>query len=355
MRSFWTDRKVLLTGHTGFKGCWLSLWLERLGARVTGLALPPDSKPSFWPLGEAGIRSVLGDIRDQALVRRVVDEADPQIVIHMAAQSLVRRSYRDPVGTYATNVLGTAHLLDACRDRGNLACVLVVTSDKVYSNDGSGVAFSENDRLGGHDPYSSSKACTELVAQSFRDSFFSDSSRVVSARAGNVIGGGDWAQDRLIPDCVRALDAGGPVSLRYPDAVRPWQHVLDPLSGYLALAQAAVGNPEQVPLAVNFGPDPASFRTVRHVVSTFSACFDGKPGWVAAPGSHPPEAGALTLTSEVARRHLGWRPRLDIDTALAWTAEWYRAHRAGEDVVALSLSQIERYESLPADAPTLQL
>src|SRR5580704_2743255 len=254
MAEFWRTRRVLLTGHTGFKGAWMSLWLESLGAEITGYALAPAGEPNLWSMvgaaPNAGApRSVIADIRDARRVAEAVAQADPQIVIHMAAQALVRESYRDPLNTYATNVMGTAALLQACRPLAHLECVIVVTSDKVYENLGEGRAFDESDRLGGHDPYSNSKACAELVTASFRDSFFADGPPIATARAGNVIGGGDWSEDRLIPDCVRALIEAEPVSLRYPDAIRPWQHVLEPLSGYLALAQALVCSPSGAPRA----------------------------------------------------------------------------------------------------------
>jgi CDP-glucose 4,6-dehydratase len=346
---FWRDRRVLLTGHTGFKGAWMGLWLRRLGARVTGLALPPATEPSLWsmlgaaPQGAQASHSVIGDIRDPGLVGETVARADPQIVIHMAAQALVRESYRDPLATYATNVMGTAALLQACRSLAHLECVVIVTSDKVYENHGEGRAFEEGDRLGGHDPYSNSKACTELLASSFRDSFYADGPPIATARAGNVIGGGDWSEDRLIPDCVRALEAGQTVNLRYPDAIRPWQHVLEPLSGYLALAEGLVKAPVATPRAVNFGPDPASFCTVREVVDAFGARFSGRPGWVRDPAPQPAEAQALTLSSALAGRTLGWRPRLDIHESLSWTADWYLAHSAGENMSTFSEAQIARY------------
>jgi CDP-glucose 4,6-dehydratase len=346
MTAFWQGRRVLLTGHTGFKGAWMSLWLRTLGAEVTGFALPPATEPNLWSMVESGIRSVIGDIVDAVLVRAVIKEIRPQIVIHMAAQALVRESYSDPLRTYATNVLGTANLLEACRASPGLQCVLVVTSDKVYESDGSGSAFKESDRLGGHDPYSSSKACTELVTQSFRDSFYRDRAPVATARAGNVIGGGDWSADRLIPDCVRALDAGLPVSLRNPDAVRPWQHVLEPLSGYLALVEALVETPGIAPRALNLGPDPKSACSVREVVEAFSACFGGKPGWVLDRGDHPPETKALTLSSALARHTLGWRAQLSVATTLALSAHWYRAHRDGDDMLALCQLQIANYQNL---------
>jgi CDP-glucose 4,6-dehydratase len=351
MTEFWRGRRVLLTGHTGFKGAWMSLWLEALGAEVWGYALAPTGEPNLWSMVAASARSVLADIRDAERVGDAVARADPQIVIHMAAQALVRESYRDPLGTYATNVMGTATLLQACRSLRRLECVVVVTSDKVYENRGEGRAFDERDRLGGHDPYSNSKACTELVTASFRDSFYAEGPPIATARAGNVIGGGDWSEDRLIPDCVRALKTGHSVNLRYPDAVRPWQHVLEPLSGYLTLAQALVTAPKKTPRTVNFGPDPASFCTVREVVDAFSARFGGKPGWVRDSPPQPPEAQTLTLSSELAGETLGWHPRLDIRESLSWTADWYLAHSAGENMAAFSETQIARYRELMKPSP----
>jgi CDP-glucose 4,6-dehydratase len=270
------------------------------------------------------------------------------VVFHLAAQALVRESYADPLATFAINVLGTAALLEACRTLRHLECVIVVTSDKVYENEGAERPFEEGDRLGGHDPYSASKAAAEILTRSYRDSFFADGPPIATARAGNVIGGGDWSVDRLIPDCVRALEAGRPVSLRYPDAVRPWQHVLEPLGGYLELARALVRSPGSAPRAVNFGPDAASFSTVKAVVEAFSARFGGKPGWQPDRSAHPSEARALTLSSMLAERTLGWRPRLDIDRALLWTADWYRARAAGEDMLEFSESQIAQYQTIGA-------
>ena len=347
MNEFWRDRRVFLTGHTGFKGAWLHLWLRLMGARVAGYALAPHTQPNLFDVLSAGTDSHIGDIREAAQLRAQLLRADPQIVIHMAAQSLVRESYRDPLGTYATNVMGTLNLLQACRDLRHLEAVLVVTSDKVYENHGDGRPFVEDDRLGGHDPYSNSKACTELLTGSFRESFFQDGPPIASVRAGNVIGGGDWSADRLLPDCVRALAANAPVSLRFPDAIRPWQHVLEPLSGYLAFAQALVQAPSKAPRAVNFGPIPSCFCTVREVVDAFSARFAGRPGWRADLGLHPPEAQALTLSSSLAQHSLGWCPRLDVGDALAWTADWYRAYTAGENMLEVSETQISRYRALP--------
>jgi CDP-glucose 4,6-dehydratase len=339
---------VFLTGHTGFKGAWLNLWLQTLGAKVTGYALAAATEPNLFAIVASHAHSHIADVRDEHKLRDALIGADPQIVIHMAAQALVRESYRDPLATYATNVMGTAILLQACRALKQLECVLIVTSDKVYENHGEGRPFVEGDRLGGHDPYSNSKACAELVTGSFRDSFFADGAPIASARAGNVIGGGDWSQDRLIPDCVRALDAREPVSLRFPEAIRPWQHVLEPLSGYLTLAQALVQSPAGTPRAVNFGPDPSSFCTVREVVDTFSARFSGRPGWRRDPGSHPKEAMALTLSSALAQNSLDWHPRLTVGESLAWTADWYRAHAAGENMTKYSEMQIAQYQSLAA-------
>ena len=352
MAQFWRGRRVLLTGHTGFKGAWMSLWLGEMGAEVTGYALSPAAEPNLWNIVAApgarrsALHSIIADIRDAERVGEAVARADPQIVIHMAAQALVRESYRDPLATYATNVMGTAVLLQACRSLRRLECVVVVTSDKVYENRGEGRAFEEGDRLGGHDPYSNSKACAELVTASFRDSFFAGGPPLATARAGNVIGGGDWSEDRLIPDCVRALEAGQAVHLRYPDAVRPWQHVLEPLSGYLTLAQALVTAPKETPRAVNFGPDPASFCTVREVVDAFGTRFAGRPGWVSDPAPQPAEAQALTLSSTLAAHALGWHPRLDIRESLSWTADWYLAHSAGENMVTFSAAQLARYRDL---------
>ncbi len=350
MDEFWRRRRVFVTGHTGFKGAWLCLWLRQLGASVTGYALAPHTSPNMFALLEQETRSVIADVRDLEALRAALQEAAPQIVIHMAAQALVRESYRDPVATFATNVMGTAHVLEACRTLPGLQCCVVVTSDKVYENREGGdverAAFAEGDRLGGHDPYSNSKACAELVTGSFRDSFFRDGPPLATARAGNVIGGGDWSAERLIPDCVRALQSGVPVSLRYPEAIRPWQHVLEPLSGYLRLAQALVETPDAAPSAVNFGPNPASFCSVREVVEEFSARFGGKPGWLRDAGVHPQEACVLTLSSTLAHSSLGWHPRLDVAASLAWTADWYRANQAGEDMLKFSRAQIAQYRAM---------
>jgi CDP-glucose 4,6-dehydratase len=349
--SLWRDRRVFLTGHTGFKGAWLTLWLRALGARVTGFALPPPhTEPSLFALcALAQAADRYGDIADAAPIARALDEAEPEIVIHMAAQALVRPSYADPLRSFATNVMGTANLLQAVRAVASVRAVVVVTSDKVYDNDGAGRAFVEDDRLGGHDPYSASKACAELVAHSFRRCFFDPARPVATARAGNVIGGGDWSPFRVLRDVVAAAEAGRPAALRNPEAVRPWQHVLDPLAGYLMLAQAMLAAPAKAPAALNFGPEAGSFRTVRELVEALTRCWGGRPGWRPDPGEHPHEAARLALDATRARALLGWRPLLSFDEAVRWTADWYRAYWSGDDIGAVTRAQIAAFcERLPA-------
>ena len=347
--AFWSVQRVLLTGHTGFKGAWLALWLERLGASVYGLALPPETEPNLFGLLQPYSRqlSTFGDIRDRAIVTAAVGEAQPTIAIHMAAQPLVRRSYREPVETFATNVMGTAHLLDALRAVPGLKAILVITTDKVYLNHDTGRAFVEDDPLGGEDPYSASKGGTEMVVRSWAHSFFRERGvPVASARAGNVIGGGDWSEDRLIPDLWRAARAGKPVELRYPDATRPWQHVLDPLSGYLTYAERLAATPGSLPPALNFGPPAADTVTVGEVAQAISRAMGSDKGWVRQPGNHPPEMKLLSLDPALAMKSLGWKQRLPATEALAWTAEWYRAFDSGADAREYTLQQIAHYESL---------
>jgi len=343
---FWRDLKVVLTGHTGFKGAWLTLWLQRLGAEVSALALAPDREPSLYRLARVQPeREVIADLSEAGPIADLLAAAQPKIVIHMAAQPLVRQSYDDPVGTFRTNVIGTAHLLQAARRVTSIGAVLVVTSDKVYENLETGRAFTEEDRLGGRDPYSASKACAELLTASFRSSFFAGSGGawVATARAGNVIGGGDWSVDRLVPDIVRAREEGRAVRLRYPDAVRPWQHVLDPLSGYLMMAQTMVSDPHNTVEALNFAPEPGNFRTAAELVETFSTRFGGVPGWKPESGEHPHEARYLTLSADRAAASLGWRPQLDFTETVAWTATWYEIYWQGGNVRQAALDQIDAY------------
>ncbi|MHC2823145.1 CDP-glucose 4,6-dehydratase [Bradyrhizobium huanghuaihaiense] len=315
---FWNGKRVLVTGHTGFKGGWMVAWLRHLGAEVAGLALPPSTTPNLFDLAQTAqdIASVFADIRDPAAVKAVFDRFQPEIVFHMAAQAIVRASYDDPVGTYATNVMGTVHVFEAVRTSG-VRVVVNVTSDKCYDNKEWVWGYRETDPLGGKDPYSSSKACAELVTAAYRSSFFSGSRRIgfASARAGNVIGGGDWAQDRLIPDVIAAIRNGQPVPVRNPDAVRPWQHVLEPLSGYILLAEHLWRDPAAFSSEWNFGPDADSVRTVRWLVDRLALLWSVPPQQMPQPGEHPHEARLLSLDSSKARAHLGWAPRWGLDRA----------------------------------------
>ncbi len=346
---FWRGKKVLLTGHTGFKGGWLALWLQTLGAKVAGYALPPPTDPSFFDTARVAyaMTSNVGDVRDLASLTAAVRQSDPEIIIHMAAQSLVRPSYEDPVATYSTNVMGTVNVLEAARAQSGVRAVVVVTSDKCYENTGAQREFRENDRLGGHDPYSNSKACAELVAAAYRYSFFpGDGAAIATARAGNVIGGGDWSADRLVPDAIRAFGAGRPVKLRYPHATRPWQHVLDPLAGYLLLAEKLCATPADYAEAWNFGPAQNQAMTVADVIEAVAKKWDGGARWEQAPGTHPHEAQYLGINAGKACARLGWTPRLDIAQAIDWTVEWYRAWRDGADLRRLSEAQLDRYRAL---------
>ncbi len=347
----WRGRRVLLTGHTGFKGAWAARWLARRGADVTGLALPPNTRPSLHEvLGTAHLAGEhMVDLCDLASVRRAVEVARPEVVLHMAAQSIVRASYHDPVGTYATNLMGTVHLLEALREIDALKAVLVITSDKVYENDEEGRAFRESDRLGGHDPYSASKAVAEVAVSSYARSYFMNRGvRVATARGGNVIGGGDFADDRMVPDIVRAARRNAALTLRNPTATRPWQHVLDCLSGYFAFAERLmVGEGE--PAALNFGPpsDVPEIQTTE-LVERMQSAMGVESGWQHDVTPQPIEKERLSVDASEALRLLGWQARLDVKAAIDLTAAWYSAQARGEDMAAFTDAQIDFFEGLAA-------
>jgi CDP-glucose 4,6-dehydratase len=350
-RHFWQDRTVLVTGHSGFKGSWLVLWLRALGARVAGVSAGVPGAPSLYELARAGegVDEIAADVRDRAAVLAALRSVSPEIVVHLAAQPLVRRSYADPHGTFETNVMGTVNVLEAVRATPSVRVLLAVTTDKCYANAAGRPRrpFVEDDPIGGDDPYSASKGCAELVIDAYRRSFFEpggdgDGPRVGSARAGNVVGGGDWGADRLIPDIIRDALAGVPARVRNPDAVRPWQHVLNPLSGYLRLAQLLhAGTAPQG--GWNFGPPADDVRPVRWIVERLAEQWPGKLRWDADPGPHPPEAQFLALDSTKAREQLGWAPRWDLARALAEIVAWYAALRAGKDMRQVTLEQIESF------------
>ncbi|GMM91800.1 CDP-glucose 4,6-dehydratase [Qipengyuania sp. MTN3-11] len=345
---FWAGKRVFLTGHTGFKGSWLALWLGGMGAEIHGFALAPDDNPNLYDLVDAGreITSTRGDIRDLAAVRAAMAEADPEILIHMAAQSLVRPSYDDPVGTYATNVMGTVNVLEAARACPSLRAIVVVTTDKCYENREWDWGYRESEAMGGHDPYSSSKGCAELVSSAYRASFFASVAggpKLATARAGNVIGGGDWARDRLVPDALRAFGHGQRVAIRNPLATRPWQHVLEPLSGYLVLAQALWRDGSGFAEGWNFGPRDEDARPVRWVVEQLAAHWGGDAGWVEADGFHPHEAHSLKLDISKARARLHWRPRWALEEAVERIVAWQKAWLDGADMRTHCLAEIENY------------
>ena len=334
--------RVLVTGHTGFKGSWLCLWLQALGAKVTGLALPPDTQPSHFDLLNLKLDDRRQDIRDAAAVARIVTDTQPQMVLHLAAQPLVRDSYADPLKTWSTNVMGTANILDACRITPSVRAVVLVTTDKCYENDGRATGYREDDKLGGHDPYSASKAGAELVAASYRRSFFSQpgAALIATARAGNVIGGGDWSRDRLIPDLARAMQAGQPLTIRSPRATRPWQHVLEALSGYLMLAQRLLAGDTEFAEAWNFGPDDAGNQPVEIVLTEMQRHWPALQ-WIVDAGPQPHEAAMLHLDSGKARQRLGWHPVWSLEQGLAATAEWYKSY--SESGMVISRDQLAKF------------
>jgi|SRR5215813_1609685 len=353
-RSYWKGCNVFLTGHTGFKGSWLSLWLNSLGAKVTGYALKPPTQPNLFEQArvESVVRSIYGDIRDFQKLRGSLVECRPEVVIHMAAQSVVRRGYEDPIETYSSNVMGTAHLLEAIRQLKRPCVVINVTSDKCYANREWVWGYRENEPMGGRDPYSSSKGCAELVTTAYRESFFppdaleSHGVALASARAGNAVGGGDWTKDQLIPDLMRAFLAGHTCEIRNPSAIRPWQFVLEPLRGYLMLAERLFeGNP-CFASGWNFGPANGDAKPVCWIADTVSRLWGDQAFWDQDSTVHPRESHFLKLDASKAKASLGWYPVLPLDQALEWIVEWYRAFQSTDDLGALTRQQIERYEAL---------
>jgi CDP-glucose 4,6-dehydratase len=351
---FWHGKRVFLTGHTGFKGSWLSLWLQGLGAQVTGYALPAPTQPSLFEIARVadGMDSVIADIRDLGSLQQAMQSAQPEIVIHMAAQPLVRESYRNPVDTYATNVMGTVNLLEAVRHTSGVKAVVNITTDKCYKNREWIWGYRENEPMGGYDPYSNSKGCAELVSAAYRSSFFNpmDYDRhgvgIATVRAGNVIGGGDWAQDRLIPDALAAFEAGKPVQIRNPHAIRPWQHVLEPLRGYLTLAERLFEQGAPYAEAWNFGPRDEDAKSVGWIVEQLASLWGAGASWQIDAGDHPHEAHYLKLDISKARSLLDWHPALNLQQALELIVVWTQARQAGHDMRQQTLTQIQTYQAI---------
>lgn len=350
--AFWNGRKVFITGHTGFKGSWLCLWLQRLNAQVIGYSLPPPTTPSLFEAARVatGMESIDGDVRDYPSLQAVLKAQQPDIIFHMAAQSVVRESYEQPVDTYATNVMGTVNLMEAVRHLPGKVVLVNITTDKVYENNEWVWGYREIDRLGGHDPYSNSKACSELVTQSFKDSFFDSTTgteqekSIATARAGNVIGGGDWTRDQLIPDIINAFHENRPVVLRNPQAVRPWQFVLDCLGGYMTLAEKLFLDGHSYSGHWNFGPRLEDTQPVQQIVERIIEKWPGKANWSLDQGSHPHEAGCLRLDTSKTIMQLDWIPRLALAESLDWIVEWYTHYFGHTDPQAICFEQIQRYE-----------
>ncbi|WP_186405522.1 CDP-glucose 4,6-dehydratase [Candidatus Accumulibacter aalborgensis] len=353
-RTFWRGRRVFLTGHTGFKGSWISLWLQSMGAQVVGYALPPPTKPSLFDSADVGngMVSIMGNVLDLARLRSAVEDHRPAVVFHMAAQPLVRHSYIEPVETYATNVMGTVHLLEAVRKTSGVRAVVNITTDKCYENREWAWGYRENEPMGGYDPYSNSKGCAELVSAAYRSSFFNPSSHaqhgvaLATVRAGNVIGGGDWAQDRLVPDILAAFEQGKPVRIRNRNAVRPWQHVLEPLRGYLTLAERLHEQGPSYGEGWNFGPHDEDAKSVGWVVQRMAGMWGSDARWQIDSGEHPHEAAHLKLDVSKARSRLDWRPALTLDDSLKLIVDWARLRHAGANIRQLTLEQIHAYETL---------
>lgn len=354
MVNTWSDRRVFLTGHTGFKGSWLALWLNKLGAKVRGYALDPVTDPNMFTLASVGCVAddVRGDIRDFTKLQAAMTEFAPDVIFHLAAQPLVRRSYADPVATYETNVMGTVHLLEAVRKTPSVRAVVCVTTDKVYQNQEWVWPYRETDALGGYDPYASSKACAEILCAAYRSSFFPvDRLRehrvaIATARAGNVIGGGDWSEDRLIPDLIRGFCSGKPVLIRRPHAIRPWQHVLEPLHGYIVLAEKLLAQDGQFASAFNFGPGDDDAWPVERIATKLADMWGDGASWKRDADEGVHEAHFLRLDASKAQTELEWNPRLRIEAALEWTVGWYRAWHKGEDMARFSAKQIVEYEKV---------
>lgn len=345
--SFWKDKRVFVTGHTGFKGTWLSLWLHSLGAIVTGYALQPPTNPSLYKLCGADelLSSIIADVRNKEALNQTIQNAQPEILFHMAAQPLVRYSYLNPVETYETNVMGTVNLLESVRECKSVRAVVNITTDKCYQNNEWYWGYRENDPLGGYDPYSASKACSELITASYRKAFFNDKNSVAlaSVRAGNVIGGGDWAEDRLIPDCIKSLLKSEPIMIRNPNAIRPWQHVLEPLCGYLMLAEQLYKDGTDFTEAWNFGPDDTDVKTVEWIVNTMCQKWGNAASFTIVEGDHPHEAQYLKLDCSKARQKLNWHPRWNLGMALDKVVEWTLAYKDGKDMSKVCLNQIADY------------
>ncbi|WP_104370853.1 CDP-glucose 4,6-dehydratase [Desulfocucumis palustris] len=350
--SFWNGRRVLITGHTGFKGSWLSLWLHKLNAEVIGYSLSPPTKPSLYDLAKVGkkVVSIHGDVRDRDSLLATIQKYRPEVIFHMAAQSLVKKSFLDPVGTFETNIMGTVNLLEAVRHVDSARVVVNVTSDKCYANREWVWGYRENDPMGGVDPYSSSKGCSELITSAFRESYFNTGYcgqrkvAVASVRAGNVIGGGDWAEDRLIPDCIRAIMNNKPIYIRYPDAVRPWQHVLEPLFGYLLLARRLHEDGPNSSGGWNFGPNDSDSKTVRWMVNHIVNIWGGNARWEIDQGNKVYEANYLKLDCSKARSILGWYPQWNLTQSLVNTIKWYKSYFGNEDMLESTLNQIDSYQ-----------
>lgn len=351
--SFWKNKKVLITGHTGFKGSWLSLWLQCMSAEIVGYSLPAPTKPSLFEIAHVagGMTSCIGDVRNLGQIQTVISSHQPEIVFHMAAQSLVRYSYDNPVETYETNVMGSVNLLEAVRRVGRIKVVVNVTSDKCYENREWAWGYRENEPMGGYDPYSNSKGCVELITSAFRNSFFNPAEfdrhgvALASARAGNVIGGGDWANDRLIPDIMRSIMQKQPAIIRNPQAIRPWQHVLEPLSGYLSLAEKLWAEGPNYAEAWNFGPNDEDAKPVAWIADRLSNLWGENAIWTLAEGNSPYEAHYLKLDSSKARARIGWMPRWDLETALQSISDWYRSYTNKEEMRERTISQIRAYQN----------